>query len=564
MDKSRAHNKPKARKKSGPRGQLGDSAYARGDQDPISRKSQYIHDLQMARAVELEKKARDVKEKTIVSLQETVKTLQTNIEERSSWLKDNPVYSVTAPKFSSKYSMRSESVARNADNRMAAALERIDDSITLSTLTKEQRAVIACIKKKFAEDVLTQTQQTVSEFHAYIEDNPAYVGLSESDMKLAHEDLNNCVQNVELRLTREMSKQIREITLPAKVSRVQRRYRNLRGHEEKEESARVAEYRRNGMVKYRELREQLEKEAADEMETFELEAEELRQNKVSETQIQSCRQEITASVDKRNREKLSKLARTMTREIRMLSAEEGESEVSESPTLCGKVSSMMSAYLEQYKNTHTRAGVVVTTQYIQEDVLGAVDLGFEESCGDWQGFVAVMCYYFPMTDLPQKDAARFARLYAVSAVTFDDTKIEIQDELDVQITQLQQQRDRLMTDVRFLDSRIKQRLKKPAVVKTERNVSAAVKLSKDTAAYLAYTKSLSLVSESATESLSTAGDTATKSSTTVESNTSTTPPYLDELFHAEIDELKQAINTPLKKRMNNRDAYALRRARDEM
>lgn len=411
----------------------------------------------------LEEKSRVVKEQTAGELEGDVIALEIAIKERVAWLEDNNSLlcgAPTRPVFSKRYTVKSSSAARNRDYNTEIRLAKMEERIIMAKLTAEQRALIGDIRRRTRESIAREDLVIRAEYAAYMADNPAYAGLSEGDIQIAERDLDKCLKSMGSKLLRDMESEIDTVTAEA---RAQRRHGTPRGsalsrEQLHGESKAVEEYRRDAIARYRRTKEDLEAAEVEEMACFDAEAPGLLSRGVSEASIKKYRQEALESCRKTNASKLHRLGKSINREVRMLAAKDMETAArQEHPS---QLAAMMESYLATCVDTDYTPGACSAAEK-QEDIANTIDLGFEQSEGDWASFLSIASYYLSMLDQPKAQKDRMMRLYAVLLLSSGSSSAPPDSafgELERKIESLRSKRDTLLRDVRFLDARIKQRV----------------------------------------------------------------------------------------------------------
>lgn len=499
----------------------------------------------------LEEKSREVKEQTAQALEADITLLETAVSERALWLEDHKQGSSEKPKFSRYYTTKSSNVAQNKDRRTEERLSRMEERIIRSKLTREQRSLIESIRQRTQESIQREERIIRADYIAYMSDNPAYAGLSDSDTELAQRDLAKCLRSMESRLTYAMELEINSVTAE---TRVRRQYGDVEATplpsdlamQDGQSSQRVEEYKCAAIAKYKQAKACMEQVEQEELACFDNEASDLRSRGASEADIKKYRQEALNSCRKTNADKLQRLSKTINREVRALIAADRESQVSREHV--DRLGSMMIAYRAACSSVEYSPSICSLTSTKAEDVANIIDLGFEQSEGSWESFLSVASYYLPMLDQERSSKDRMMRLYAVCMLSSDykpGSAGGAFGELEQKIETLRSKRDALLKDVRFQDARIKQRLlppvKKPAPKK-------APAISKYTKSYMDY--------------LSKAPPVVMPGSCSDGSNTRAEGKMSTYVRQREIEAAMSAVKP--KKAHVDASSYALREARDNM
>ena len=427
----------------------------------------------------LEEQSLLIKTQTVNGLETDIASLHLAVEERTTWL--NTLSVDVKPVFTRAYTAKiTPGAVRAKDKSAGNRLYRVEEKIITARLTREQLGVVAAIQERHKEDVERATSTLQAEYAEYMTDNPAYAGLSDSETLIAEQDLDKYIKSTIVRLQWQMKIDVEAVTAEVRA----RRHHVASCDDDATVCASVEEHRRDSIVRYKTLRAELQAAEDAEMACFDDEdAVELSQRGASDADVKKYRQDALESCRKTNTDKLQRLSRSINREVRVLTAEDRESAVREQHR--DKLTAMMTSYKELCTNIEYAPSVCSHADK-QQDVANTIDLGFEQSDGDWSSFMSLCAYYLSMLDQSQQHKDRLVRLYAVCLLSTGGCGpvTGAVGELESQIESLRQQRNTLMRDVRFLDARVKAR-------RTPKQTPAPVakkspQISRFTIAYMAY------------------------------------------------------------------------------
>jgi len=446
----------------------------------------------------LEQKTKNIKQETISSLQTNLQELTLAIQERQAWLAGG---AVGGPKFSNTYTARYASVIKNADAKVAAKLSSIDEQIARAKLSKDQRALIASIKQRGMQEIHNNRQTTTEEFHRYITTNPIYAGISEKQMTIAKQDLESSIKSSEIRIIDAMHEQIAQVMGLVRETTddsCRRTTVNPRADLNKiiSSSARVDQYRMQSIKHHATLLAETKEEIDEEIAGFEAQIPALKRRKATDGMIATLRKDAKECAEKHADIKLKQLTRVISRTMRMMISEECEEYISRSIKLNNRVISLFSLYFTppSLPSIPPIASPLIWGKESSADteLLDVIDSNFEQCDRDWSLFVSINKSYLEMLSMQKEHRDRMMRLYAISFV-IDETRLDqttvIEDDQDVEIEKLRGQRNDLLRDVRFLDERVKEKLKMSKVkkVNTRPNVlEPRAKISKETQRYMEF------------------------------------------------------------------------------
>ena len=431
-------------------------------------------------------KASALKLSAIESLRTAVEKLEKSVAERVAWLQKPE----TAPVFSHRYTSRSVPSAERLDGKVSRKLTEIDEAITHCRMSPGQRAMIQAILSKRLADMHAAEVRITEEFELCMATNPIYRGMAEKDVERARKDLQAAIRSEQLHIISRSEEEIIGVKrlgsghlLSSDKTRSARSadcVSSLSLDVILHSSVRLEEYRKRNIEAYAAAKETCARDVTEEMAGFEAQAARVKR---TPARLSQMRKEAQADADRHADIALKQFLRVITREMRMLVAEECEDWCVRNckPMLASLISQLPPSTTLESEDLPPRV-----------EVLDVIDSNFEQCEGDWSLFASISRSYFGMLagmELAEKD--RLVRLYAVSQIV-EAKQRELpsslaKDNQDVQISDLRAKREELLRDVLRLDGVIKQKvaaMKREATAASEKPKTRRHRPSKQTLAHL--------------------------------------------------------------------------------
>jgi hypothetical protein len=401
----------------------------------------------------LELKVRYLKDQIIHDSKCFIEQLKTDVIEREEWLNNkNKTY---PPEFQRVYSSRfsATSLSKKEDMKMLS----LENKIEKASLNKDARCLISTLRKHYNLKIEKSLATIESDFNRSLEKNPSFIGMSKNDIAILEKDCAYLMEKERKKLNSDLKREIEQIIAENKCKRLANR--NERSEITEVTNVKIKEIKNDAVKKCSAVRKSVLSKREIMIKKFEDNVTNLFLMGVSEEEIKEEREKYYKEIDKNLEIEIKKICSKISREARMLVAEETEIMISENLTEIKKIDNLMSIYLSKIQDKKILEQSQITWERYCEDI----DLGYQSCNNDWNMFTNILSEYWTFLSMPEKrkECDRIARLYAIIS-----REENIENE-DIVFEKIRDERNSLILKVKDLDLTIKQEIKKKNIKESQ-------------------------------------------------------------------------------------------------
>ena len=452
----------------------------------------------LKRIKKLENQILNLKEDVIVSLKDTINQLDKNLKERSEWLRSTPGTVNKRPKFSNRYTAKSLLVNSNIDTKVADKLDKKGRDIKIARLSNSEIKLISRIKEQARKEIVDYAAKTEDSFKIYT-GNVQYDKAGKTDLEKLNDDLYNCISRERDRIMNKADREINRIIMNSTHKRKRKCPKKNKQDDKnlniiKYNCPELKEFKKANALKYREYSESIDLRVNKQAALFEDRLEEY--SKQDHINIDSMRKEnmkslqIHADIDKKQ------FSQALNRDYNIKLSEILEKKYSKDQAKINILYNVYAGMMNKIKNINS-----FTKIYALEYALSEVDSLYEkiqegiyemqlknellDFDAIWEFYADRVCDYYVSVAAGkfkiQFDSVMkmYAILYFVqniknnqSEMNEDDlrkieedkeelARIEKEEKINNEISELRELRDNLLEQIRALDEAIRNKIVKP-------------------------------------------------------------------------------------------------------